>query len=245
MSGDPGRRSGARRARAGSATRSARCRRRGGPGKAGRRPRLRRELGRRPRARRAGRRGRARARGPPVPAPPRGSGFAPDRQGARAQHVAAVESGADALDGHADGVLAVIHRPERGLLAAVVGQPPVVDADAAQCRQLEQCRAQDRAAVDGADIGAQRLDTCQHLGRVQVGRNGSGEPARAGAAPTQLAPRREQRAANPAQGALQQERRARASPASHEVPGDAGQARGGASQKTPASSSSGWRGCAQ
>src|SRR5918994_900887 len=77
-----------------------------------------------------------------------GEGFSPDLYLTAAYDLAGVDSGVDQLDGYPGSLLAVVHRPERCLLAAILRHLTVVDSCRAEPRYPEQLRLEQRTAVD-------------------------------------------------------------------------------------------------
>src|ERR687890_411197 len=84
-----------------------------------------------------------------------GHGLAADRDLSTLDDLAGIDTRIDQLDGHSSGVLPVVHGPERGLLAPVLGHLAVVDPHRAQPRYLKQAGLEERTTVDQAEIGIQ------------------------------------------------------------------------------------------
>ena len=73
-------------------------------------------------------------------------------------NVAAVKPAAYRLNRHPDKVFAVVHGPERGLLAAICGCEAVMNPEGAVPRKFEQFRPDDGSTVDQTQVGLQVPD---------------------------------------------------------------------------------------
>src|SRR5215207_2152822 len=72
-----------------------------------------------------------------------------------------IDSRIDPLDGNAGGLLAVVHRPEGRLLAAILRHLAMVDSQSAEPGYLEEARPEDGAAIDQPQIRIQRPQPLQ------------------------------------------------------------------------------------
>src|SRR5215213_624423 len=97
-----------------------------------------------------------------------GDGFAPDLYLTAPDDLSGIDSRIDQLDSYPGSRLAIVHRPERGLLAAVLRHLAVMDPCRAEPRYPKQLGLEQRAPVDQSQIRVQRPHPLEHRLSVKI-----------------------------------------------------------------------------